>query len=61
LGERTVLRRLKAWLIRKRFERLFVRPFQARAAMARKAHARGARQALADQRAFLHQALRGRG
>jgi hypothetical protein len=56
-----MLLRFKAWLIRRRFERLFVRPFQPRIEAARATHRPGARKARDEQRQFLHQALRGQG
>jgi hypothetical protein len=55
-----VIRHLKTWLLKRRFERLFVKPYQERAEAARKAHARGVRETRQAQQEFLHMALRGR-
>lgn len=55
-----MLRNLKRWLVRRRFERLFVRPFEAQASLARKAHRAGVRETQKAKQEFLHAALRGR-
>jgi len=53
-----MIRHLSHYWTAWRFHRLFVKPFAKRIAQARKGHARGAREAQAAQRRFLHEALR---
>lgn len=53
-----MFRRIESWLLKRRFERLFVKPFAARIEAARKSHGR-VRGVEAERRAFVHFALRG--
>jgi hypothetical protein len=54
-----VLRRINTYLLRRRFNKLFVQPFKAREEAARKAHRRGICETRKERSEFLHAALRG--